>query len=116
MHCLIGLMAATVGAIVVQAQFQRPSASDESSVEKIPISARGVISCLLILGTIAAYAFFAETVGFILLCFTSMLVLMLWMGVRPLWAFVCSLVFTLSIYQLFTLALRVPLPRGWIGW
>ena len=113
---IIGLMAATVGAIVVQAQFQRPSASDESSVEKIPISARGVISCLLILGTIAAYAFFAETVGFILLCFTSMLVLMLWMGVRPLWAFVCSLVFTLSIYQLFTLALRVPLPRGWIGW
>ena len=113
---IIGLMAVTVGAIVVQAQFQRTSNGGESSDEQIAVTPRGVISCLLILGAIAAYVCFAETVGFILLCFTTMVVLMLWMGVRPIWAFVCSLVFTLSIHQLFTLALRVPLPRGWIGW
>lgn len=111
---IMGLMATTLIAVFVTTKLER--SQDPKELDPLTISTRGIISCLLVLGVIIVYVLFAEVVGFVLLCFVSLLILMGWMGVRPWIALPTALICSAGIYQLFAYVLRVPLPRGWIGW
>lgn len=65
---------------------------------------------------IAMYVLLAETAGFIL---TAGVLLALWMwrlGVHWVPNLSVSVVLVPLIYQIFAVHLRVPLPRGWLGW
>lgn len=70
---------------------------------------------LLIPGLLLLYIFAAETVGFIPMAIVFLLVLFLWLGVRPLTSVITALVATIAIHEFFATWLRVPLPRGWLN-
>lgn len=83
------------------------------------VESSGLVICgvgfALVLLLIGAYALFAEQVGFLILAPVIMLVLMLWLRVRLTLAVPVVLVFVPVLYLLFSSALRVPLPEGWLG-
>ncbi len=108
---LIGL---TILAIAIQSIRGQPSDSIDSKSKVITL--RGVLSFALILVAIVSYALLAETVGFFLMSMSILIVLSLWMGVRPGIALTTSVLVSAGIYHLFVHGLRVPLPRGWLGW
>jgi putative tricarboxylic transport membrane protein len=107
---LIGL---TILGLAIQS-FRAKAASSLSQTEAI--TPRAVLSFALILIALVSYVLLAETVGFVLMSVAILIVLSLWMGVRPWLAIAMSVLFSLAIYQLFAHGLRVPLPRGWLGW
>jgi putative tricarboxylic transport membrane protein len=73
-----------------------------------------VTSFLLMLGMILLYIVASETVGFIPIAIIFLASLFLWLGVRPLVAFVITIAAVLAIQYFFGSLLRVPLPRGWL--
>jgi putative tricarboxylic transport membrane protein len=58
----------------------------------------------------------AETAGFVIATGGILLLLLLWLGTRPLKAALIVVLFVPAVYQVFAHLLRVPLPRGWLGW
>jgi putative tricarboxylic transport membrane protein len=70
----------------------------------------------LILIAVLVYVLCVETVGFVLLSFLLMMVLTCRLGARWWTSLVVAAVFSVAVYQLFAHLLRVPLPRGWLGW
>lgn len=86
------------------------------SAETAPLSARDVVRLAEIAAWVIAYLIFAETVGFILTAGILVILLLLRLGNRLLVSTAVSVVVVVVTYQLFAVALRVPLPRGWLGW
>ena len=70
---------------------------------------------LIVVGVLT-YVLCVETVGFVLMGFLLMLTLTYRLGARWQTALAVALVFSVTVYQLFAHLLRVPLPRGWLGW
>ena len=69
-----------------------------------------------VIGGVLAYLLLVETAGFVI---TSAALLALWMlrlGNRWPVAIALGVLVAATTYQLFAVALRVPLPRGWLGW
>lgn len=65
---------------------------------------------------VLAYLFFVETAGFVI---TSAALLSAWMlrlGCRWTVALALGPIAAVAVFQLFAVALRVPLPHGWLGW
>lgn len=80
------------------------------------LSRAGLLRCAQVIGWVVAYMALAETLGFILTA-GALLMLLLWRGgVRWPLAAAISVVLVPLLYQLFAVLLRVPLPRGVIGW
>ncbi|HAW27905.1 tripartite tricarboxylate transporter substrate-binding protein [Gimesia maris] len=80
------------------------------------VTRQGIINTILVLTGIVFYLLFAEELGFILTA-GVVLFLLLWKFGTRLW--VCALITVLfipGIYTLFAQLLRVPLPRGVLGW
>ena len=65
---------------------------------------------------IALYVGFAEALGFIVTAGVLLLVYLLRLGTRLAVAAPLSLLLVPSIYYVFAVLLRVPLPRGILGW
>ena len=65
---------------------------------------------------VVAYVILAETVGFLLTAGPLVVLLMLRLGNRPLVSVAVGTMVVVVTYQLFAVAFRVPLPRGWLGW
>ena len=65
---------------------------------------------------VVAYVILAETVGFLLTAGPLVVLLMLRLGNRRFLSVVVGVVVAAVSYQLFAIVLRVPLPRGWLGW
>ena len=76
---------------------------------------RRLATFLLVIALLLLYIFAAETVGFIPFALMFLVVLFLWLGVRPWIAAVTALASTLIVYWFFATMLRVPLPRGWLN-
>ncbi len=76
---------------------------------------RRLATFFLVLALLLLYIFAAETVGFIPLALLFLVILFLWLGVRPWVAAITALVGTITIYWFFATLLRVPLPRGWLN-
>jgi putative tricarboxylic transport membrane protein len=70
----------------------------------------------LILSGVLLYVLLAEALGFIVTAFGLVSFLMWRLSVRWPVALFTSLVLVLVVYQVFAVHLRVPLPRGVLGW
>ena len=71
-----------------------------------------VISLLLVLALVTIYILISEAIGFLLVAFGLLLILMLWFGVKPLTAVITSAIATYVTHWFFGSMMRVPLPRG----
>ena len=69
-----------------------------------------------VLAWIALYIAFAETLGFVLTAGALLLVHLLRLGTRPAVAVPLTLLLVPAAYHVFAVVLRVPLPRGLLGW
>jgi len=65
---------------------------------------------------VVAYLVLAETVGFVLTADLLLVLLLIRLGNRWLISTAISAVVVVVTYQLFAVFLKVPLPRGWLGW
>jgi len=79
-------------------------------------NAGGLLNLVFILTAVVAYLFFVESVGFVLLAGAMLFVLLLRLGTRFLTGIAVTLVFIPMVYHIFAHFLRVPLPRGFLGW
>ncbi|NQT17404.1 MAG: tripartite tricarboxylate transporter substrate binding protein [Planctomycetes bacterium] len=81
-----------------------------------PLSLSDVGRLAEIVVWVVAYVLLAETLGFLLTAGLLVVLLLLRLGNRWLLSVAVGVVVVAATYQLFALALRVPLPRGWLGW
>jgi len=65
---------------------------------------------------IALYVAFAEKLGFVVTAGALLLAHLLRLGTRPVVALPLALLLVPAAYHLFAVVLRVPLPRGLLGW
>jgi putative tricarboxylic transport membrane protein len=65
---------------------------------------------------IALYLAFAETLGFVLTAGVLLLVYLIRLGTRLLTAAAIAVLLVPAMYHVFAVILRVPLPRGLLGW
>ena len=65
---------------------------------------------------IALYLALAETLGFVLTAAVLLLAYLLRLGTRPRVAAPLTLALVPAVYHVFAVVLRVPLPRGILGW
>ena len=105
-----GLLAALLVALWVQGA--RPGALLRAS----KIRPRGVLVCVEIVVAVIVFLLVVETAGFIVTAGALVLYLLVRLGTRLSVSLTVTLVFVPFVYQLFHYGLRVPLPRGWLGW
>ena len=95
--------------LVATGGLRRPREIDSLSTADLLRSAE-------VIGWVLAYLLLVETLGFVI---TSAALLALWMlrlGSRWPVATALGVLVAATTFQLFAVALRVPLPRGWLGW
>lgn len=71
---------------------------------------------VLVVILIAAFIFLAPKLGFIITGTVILVILMMKLQVRPIKSLITSVVVTCFVYFMFATMLRVPLPRGILGW
>lgn len=69
-----------------------------------------------VMAAIAAFAVAAEMLGYLLAAASVLLVLLVRLGARWRTAALVTLLLVPATYQVFAIGLRVPLPRGLLGW
>ncbi len=108
-----GVLAALGGvillALIATGQLKR-------STDTSPLSSRDLIRLAEIALWVAAYLVLAETVGFVLTAGVLLVLLLFRLGNRWFVSVPVGVAVVAVTYQLFAIALRVPLPRGWLGW
>jgi tripartite-type tricarboxylate transporter receptor subunit TctC len=110
-----GLLGMTLVALAVQ-RLLHGQPADEAAALPWPPSRRGIVNFLAVLGSMLGYLLLAETLGFVLTG-TALLFLLLWLfGTRWWSSLLITVVATPLVYQVFANVLRVPLPRGLLGW
>ncbi|MDA2927525.1 tripartite tricarboxylate transporter TctB family protein [Acidobacteria bacterium AH-259-G07] len=110
---LFGALAITLLALLVRF-FSRGKSIAASAPTRL--SGEGLIHFLEIVLAVAAFALLAEKLGFVLTA-ASIIFLLLWrLGTRIWVAAVVTLFVVPAVYGLFGNLLRVPLPRGILGW
>lgn len=79
-------------------------------------SRRGLLTVAAVVGGVAAFALLVGPLGFTLTAFALLVGILFACGVRPLPAVGIAVVAASVAFLLFGVALRVPLPRGPLGW
>lgn len=95
--------------LLVTGQLKRPEQTESLSLRDLGRFAE-TAACVM------AYVIFAETAGFLLTAGLLLVFLLLRLGNRWHVSVAASAVVVALAYQLFAVGLRVPLPRGWLGW
>lgn len=108
---LIGALALVSGGLLVT---RRRTAREPSDATPAPAGAAWRF--VEVLAFIALYVSFAETLGFVMTAGALLLAHLLRLGTRPAVAVPLALLLVPAAYQVFAVALRVPLPRGLLGW
>jgi tripartite-type tricarboxylate transporter receptor subunit TctC len=108
---LIAALAVVSGALMVVG----PRASDREPGERTSVMPGAAWRFAEVLIWIALYVAFAETLGFIVTAGVLLLLYLLRLGTRPAVAAPLSLVLVPTVYYVFSVLLRVPLPRGILG-
>ncbi len=80
------------------------------------ISRQGLIRVAEVLAWVVVYLAVAESVGFVPTAGVLTILLLLRLGTKWPAAVALGVVLVPLTYQVFAVALRVPLPRGWLGW
>ncbi len=107
---ILGSLGVVVLVILLATGGLRETASSDT------FSWHGAGRVAMILAAILVYLLVAETLGFVLTGFGVLAFLMWRLSVRWPVALTVSLVLILVVYQIFSIYLRVPLPRGLFGW
>jgi tripartite-type tricarboxylate transporter receptor subunit TctC len=84
--------------------------------EVAAISRRGLIRVAEVVAWVVLYLMIVERVGFVLTAAGLTLLMLVRLGTRWPAAVALSAVVVPVAYHLFAVVLRVPLPRGWLGW
>jgi tripartite-type tricarboxylate transporter receptor subunit TctC len=105
---LAGLLAVNLVALALTRRRQRGEAE--------PFTRAGLLRCGAVIGFVVLYVLLAEWMGFLVTAGVLLLGLMLALGARVVTAVAVTLVLVPAAYELFAVALRVPLPWGWWGW
>jgi putative tricarboxylic transport membrane protein len=71
---------------------------------------------ILVVILIATFIFLAPKLGFLITGTLILVILMMKLQVRPVKSLITSVVVTCFVYFMFATMLRVPLPRGILGW
>lgn len=71
---------------------------------------------VLVIILIVAFILLAPKLGFIITGTAILAILMMKLQVRPIRSLIASVVLTCFVYFVFATMLRVPLPRGFLGW
>jgi putative tricarboxylic transport membrane protein len=71
---------------------------------------------VLVIILIFAFIFMAPKLGFIITGTAILAILMMKLQVRPIRSLITSVALTCFVYFMFSTMLRVPLPRGFLGW
>jgi len=99
--CLLGL--------VVSGQLRRTADTASLSLRDLGRLAEIVV-------WVVVYLIFAETAGFLLTAGVLLALLLIRLGNRWFASVAISLAVVAVTYELFAVVLKVPLPRGWLGW
>lgn len=83
-----------------------------SRFPRASVSGYGVLKILLIIGAVVFYIAVSAYIGFTLTVTLLLIGLMIFLGVRPVRSLVLGIMLALTIYLLFYVMLRVPLPDG----
>ncbi len=103
------MLVLVLGGLVATGGLKRPASI-------IPITKRGLLRLGEVVACVLAYVLLAEWAGFVVTAAVLLMLLAWRMGARwPVAAAVSVLIVPLA-YQVFAVSLRVPLPRGWLGW
>ncbi|MHC4166823.1 MAG: tripartite tricarboxylate transporter substrate-binding protein [Planctomycetota bacterium] len=90
------------------------------SLRRIPerqeMSRTTVLDMAILAGCVVLYVLTAETFGFVLSSAVILLILFSRMHVKSAIAIPATILLAGFVYQLFAVGLRVPLPRGFLGW
>jgi tripartite-type tricarboxylate transporter receptor subunit TctC len=105
---LIGALVLVSGTLLVTGRKQRS--------ERQPPTAGGLRRMAEVVAWILLYLALAETLGFILTAGALLLVHLLRLGTKPAVAVAVALLLVPAAYEVFAVLLRVPLPRGLLGW
>jgi tripartite-type tricarboxylate transporter receptor subunit TctC len=79
-------------------------------------TSRGIVHFVEVVLAVALYVLLAERLGFILTAAPLVLLLLWRLGTRLTSSLAVTVVLVPAVYQLFANLLRVPLPRGFLGW
>jgi tripartite-type tricarboxylate transporter receptor subunit TctC len=109
---LLGLALALVTLGLVLRDAEDPAVEATSTAAPAGANARSAEVLLWVV----LYLALAETLGFVLTAGGLLLVHLLRLGTRPRVALPLTLLLVPAAYQLFAVLLRVPLPRGMLGW
>ena len=85
-------------------------------IDRQALGGRALLNILSVLAAVVVYIFLSEPVGFLILSFGLLFLLMTWFRAPALWSVVMACSVTLGIYLLFAKFLLVPLPWGLWGW
>lgn len=80
------------------------------------VTRKGLLHVVELVAWVVLFIFTAEVVGFVIISAVLLALRLRRLGSRWVVAVVVSLVVVPAAYQLFAVLLRVPLPRGWLGW
>jgi len=80
------------------------------------ISGTAVYDMAILVGCVILYVLTAETIGFVLSSAAILTILFRRMRVKITIAVPATVLLAALVYQLFAVGLRVPLPRGFLGW
>ncbi|MBD3675510.1 MAG: tripartite tricarboxylate transporter TctB family protein [Planctomycetaceae bacterium] len=86
----------------------------DSSVEKNHFDSIINVGCGIAM--VLLYLAFAETVGYVILVSVLLFLFLVRLGTRWVSAVAMTVFIVPFVYSLFSTVLRVPLPRGWLGW
>jgi hypothetical protein len=106
---LSGLLGVCLLACLVSGSLRSASKRDE-------ISRTAMLDMTILIACVVLYILTAETFGFVLSAAAILLVLFSRMRVKSKIAIPATVLLVGLVYQLFAIGLRVPLPRGFLGW
>ena len=106
---LSGLLGICLVACIVSGSLSRIS-------ERQDISRTALYDMSILIGCVILYVLTAETFGFVLSSAVILFVLFSRMRVKSAIAIPATVLLAGFVYQLFAVGLRVPLPRGFLGW
>ena len=120
-NILAGAIACVLVSLLIRAAFvSKPETGDipttQSPLVRQQVSWRGILNFAVFVGATLAYLLLAETVGFVVLWSALLLLLLCWLGTRLQYSFLITAVVVPLAFEMFANVLRVPLPRGWLGW
>ena len=92
------------------------SGSLRRTADQAELSSAAMLDVFILVGCVIFYVLSAETLGFVISAAVILLILFRRTRVRSVISIPVTVLLTSLVYQLFAVGLRVPLPRGFLGW